>query len=214
MEDLGSGSLLDLSSFGLEKEPTVPEAVRSGADLITFSGDKLLGGPQAGILVGRKTVIQGLRANPLNRALRIDKLTLAALEATLHLYRRPEQALRDIPTLRLLTAPPAALRRRARRLLRYLTGPERTAVSLEVLPTQSQVGGGALPLSRLSSYALALVPLRGKVNDLETHFRSHTIPIIGRIEDDRLLLDLRTLQLADFPVLRDCLRAWTAPVSL
>ncbi|MCU0579746.1 MAG: L-seryl-tRNA(Sec) selenium transferase [Desulfobacterota bacterium] len=213
MEDLGSGSLLDLSPFGLEKEPTVPEAVRSGADLITFSGDKLLGGPQAGILVGRKTVIQGLRANPLNRALRIDKLTLAALEATLHLYRRPEQALRDIPTLRLLTAPPAALRRRARRLLRYLTGPERTAVSLEVLPTQSQVGGGALPLSRLSSYALALVPLKGKVNDLEAHFRAHTIPIIGRIEDDRLLLDLRTLQLADFPVLRDCLRAWTAPVS-
>ena len=210
MEDLGSGSLLDLSSYGLEKEPTVPEAVRTGADLITFSGDKLLGGPQAGILVGKKAVIQRLRANPLNRALRIDKLTLAALEATLHLYRRPKQALKEIPTLNLLTIPPSTLRRRARRLLHYLSRPEPSPVIMEVLPTQSQVGGGALPLSSLPSYALSLLPHRGTVNDLEAHFRSHPIPIIGRIEKDRLLLDLRTLQGSDFPIIRESLTAWAS----
>ncbi len=213
MEDLGSGSLLDLSPYGLEKEPTVPEAVRSGADLVTFSGDKLLGGPQAGILVGCQAVVQRLRANPLNRALRIDKLTLAALEATLHLYRRPDQALKTIPTLTMLIIPPSTLRRRARRLLHYLTRPEQTAVRLEVLATRSQVGGGALPLSTLPSYALALVPLRGTVNDLESHFRAHPVPIIGRIESDRLLLDLRTIQASDFPVILDSLATWSAPIT-
>ncbi|MBI5582532.1 MAG: L-seryl-tRNA(Sec) selenium transferase [Deltaproteobacteria bacterium] len=210
MEDLGSGSLLDLSPFGLEKEPTVSEAVRTGADLITFSGDKLLGGPQAGILVGKKAVIQMVRANPLTRALRIDKLTLAALEATLHLYRQPTRALQEIPTLNLLTTPPAALRRRARRLLHYLNRSNLSSVTLEVLPTVSQVGGGALPLSSLPSYALALLPLKGTVNDLEAHLRSQPIPIIGRIEKDRLLLDLRTIQEVDIPVIRESLTAWVA----
>jgi L-seryl-tRNA(Ser) seleniumtransferase len=209
MEDLGSGSLLDLSAHGLEREPTVPEAVRTGADLITFSGDKLLGGPQAGILVGKTAVIQKLRANPLNRALRIDKLTLAALEATLHLYRRPEQALREIPTLNLLTTPAGVLRRRARKLLAYLDRPDFSAIALAIQATESQVGGGALPLSSLPSYALALLPRGGKVNDLEAHLRAHPVPIIGRIESDRLLLDLRTIQKADFPVIRDGLATWS-----
>jgi L-seryl-tRNA(Ser) seleniumtransferase len=214
MEDLGSGSLLDLSPFGLEKEPTVPEAVRTGADLVTFSGDKLLGGPQAGILVGKKAVIQNVRANPLNRALRIDKLTLAALEATLHLYRRPDQALKEIPTLSLLTTSPDTLRRRARRLLRYLDRSNLSSVTMEVLPTASQVGGGALPLSSLPSSALALLPLRGTVNDLELYLRSNPVPIIGRIEKDRFLLDLRTIQEADWPVIRESLTAWSGPARL
>ena len=210
MEDLGSGSLLDLSPFGLEKEPTVPEAVRSGADLVSFSGDKLLGGPQAGIIVGHNNIIQLLRRNPLTRALRIDKMTLAALEATLHLYRRPDQALRDIPTLRMLSLTLPDLLRRARRwlrLLRQAVGPE---IQFELTLTQSQVGGGALPLSTPDSYALVLTPQTGTLNELEKHLRSREIPIIARIEKERLLLDLRTLQEADRPVLLQGLKEWNS----
>ncbi len=208
MEDLGSGSLLDLSPFGLEKEPTVPEAVGSGADLVTFSGDKLLGGPQAGIIVGHQEIIQLLRRNPFTRALRIDKLTLAALEATLHLYRRTDQALREIPTLRMLSFTLPDLLRRARRwlrLLRQTIGPE---IRFELTLTQSQVGGGALPLSTPDSYALVLTPQTGTIDKLEKHLRSREIPIIGRIEKERLLLDLRTLQEADRPVLLQGLKEW------
>jgi L-seryl-tRNA(Ser) seleniumtransferase len=208
MEDLGSGSLLDLSPFGLEKEPTVPEAVRSGADLVTFSGDKLLGGPQAGIIVGQKAMIQLLRRNPLNRALRIDKLTLAALEATLHLYRRPDQALREIPTLRMLSLALPDLHRRAKRWLRHLRQALGPGIHCELALTQSQVGGGALPLSTPDSYALALTPQTGTIAEMERHLRSREIPIIGRIEKERLLLDLRTLQEADRPVLLQGLKEW------
>ena len=208
MEDLGSGSLLDLSPFGLEKEPTVPEAVRSGADLITFSGDKLLGGPQAGIIVGLKEMIQLLRRNPLNRALRIDKITLAALEATLHLYRRPDRALSEIPTLRMLSFTLPDLQRRARRWLRHLRPSVGTEIQIEIMLTQSQVGGGALPLSTPDSYALVLTPQTGTIADFERHLRSRTIPIIGRIEKERLLLDLRTLQDADRPILLQGLHEW------
>jgi L-seryl-tRNA(Ser) seleniumtransferase len=208
MEDLGSGSLLDLSPFGLEKEPTVPEAVRSGADLITFSGDKLLGGPQAGIIVGHKPIIQLLRRNPLTRALRIDKMTLAALEATLHLYRRPDQALRDIPTLRMLSLALPEIHRRARRWLRLLRQAIGSEIQFAITLTQSQVGGGALPLSTPDSYALVLIPQTGTLTELEKHLRSREIPIIGRIEKERLLLDLRTLQEADRPVLLQGLKEW------
>ena len=208
MEDLGSGSLLDLSPFGLEKEPTVPEAVRSGADLVTFSGDKLLGGPQAGIIVGQKEMIQALRRNPLNRALRIDKITLAALEATLHLYRRADQALSEIPTLRMLSLALPDLLRRARRWLRLLRRAIGSKIQIEITLTQSQVGGGALPLSTPDSYALVLTPQTGTINELEKHLRFWEIPIIGRIEKERLLLDLRTLQEADRPILLQALTEW------
>ena len=194
--------------FRLEKEPTVPEAVRSGADLVSFSGDKLLGGPQAGIIVGHKQIIQLLRRNPLTRALRIDKLTLAALEATLHLYRRPDQALREIPTLRLLSLALPELHRRARRWLGLLRRALGSEIRLEITPTQSQVGGGALPLSAPASYALVLTPQTGTISELEKHLRSREIPIIGRIEKERLLLDLRTLQEADRPVLLRGLKEW------
>jgi L-seryl-tRNA(Ser) seleniumtransferase len=210
MEDLGSGSLLDLSPFGLEKEPTVPEAVRSGADLVTFSGDKLLGGPQAGIIVGQEKMIQVLRRNPLNRALRIDKITLAALEATLHLYRRSDQALREIPTLRMLSMALPVLLRRARRWLRLLRRAIVSEIQIEIALTQSQVGGGALPLSTPDSYALVLTPQNGTITEMEKYLRSREIPIIGRIEKERLLLDLRTLQEADRPVLLQGLKEWTS----
>lgn len=208
MEDLGSGSFIDVSRFGLEKEPTVVEVVRAGADVITFSGDKLLGGPQAGIIVGRKNYIQALRSNPLNRALRIDKLTLAALEATLKLYRNEEQALRRIPTLAQLSIPTKELHKHARHLFRLLKKKPAAALRIEIIPTTSQVGGGALPLSFLSSYALAFSSEEESSSEIEKKFRSFSPPIIGRLEKEKLLLDVRTLQKEDFPFIARCLTAW------
>jgi L-seryl-tRNA(Ser) seleniumtransferase len=208
MEDLGSGSFIDLSTFGLEKEPTVGEVVRAGADVVTFSGDKLLGGPQAGIIVGRKEVIMALRSNPLNRALRIDKLTLAALEATLKLYRNEEQALKDIPTLAQLAVPLPELLARAKALLRLLKKNPVSGLTIEIKPTTSQVGGGALPLSFMNSYALAFTSERDSASEMERRFRSYASPIIGRIEKEHFLLDVRTLQKADFPVIAQCLKEW------
>jgi L-seryl-tRNA(Ser) seleniumtransferase len=206
MEDLGSGTLLDVSRWGLEKEPTVVEVVQSGCDLVTFSGDKLLGGPQAGIIVGREKLVRALQGNPLNRALRIDKLTLAALEATLKLYRNEEQALRDIPTLAQMAIPLPKLHRRAKRLYRLLTKDPLPEISLEIIPTTSQVGGGALPLSFLDSYALSFTPGLISVTELEQKFRSFSTPIIGRIEKDKFLLDVRTLHDDDPPFIAACLK--------
>jgi L-seryl-tRNA(Ser) seleniumtransferase len=208
MEDLGSGSFIDVSSFGLEKEPTVGEVVRAGADLVTFSGDKLLGGPQAGIIVGRTGAIQALRANPLNRALRIDKLTLAALEATLKLYRNEAEALRAIPTLAQLGLPSADLRNRARALSRRLQKISVPGLTVKIIPTTSQVGGGALPLSFLNSFALAFHSAEHSSAELERRFRSFTPPIIGRIEKEHFLLDVRTLQREDGPFIETCLKEW------
>lgn len=207
MEDLGSGSFIDVSRFGLEKEPTVVEVVRTGADVVTFSGDKLLGGPQAGIIVGRKNYIQALRSNPLNRALRIDKLTLAALEATLKLYRNEEKAIGEIPTLAQLSLTPSELRKRAGGLFRLLKKNPAAGLSLEIIPTTSQVGGGALPLSFMNSYALAFSSEKESASDLEKKFRSFSPPIIGRIEKEQFLLDVRTLQKEDFPFIARCLAA-------
>ena len=206
MEDLGSGSFIDVSKFGLEKEPTIVEVVRAGADVVTFSGDKLLGGPQAGIIVGRKNYIQALRSNPLNRALRIDKLTLAALEATLKLYRNEEQALRDIPTLAQLSISLRELQERAKTLHRLLKKDPISGMNIAIIPTTSQVGGGALPLSYMNSYALAFSSEGKSISELENKFRSFSPPIIGRIEKERFLLDVRTLQKEDFPHIARCLQ--------
>jgi L-seryl-tRNA(Ser) seleniumtransferase len=208
MEDLGSGSLIEISRFGLEKEPTVVEVVRAGADVITFSGDKLLGGPQAGIIVGRKNYLQALRSNPLNRALRIDKLTLAALEATLKLYRNEEQALKEIPTLAQLSIPPRKLYERAQGLFRLLNKNPQAGLIIEIIPTTSQVGGGALPLTFMKSYALAFSSETESISKMEKKFRSFSPPIIGRVEKERFLLDVRTLQKEDFPLIVHCVTAW------
>jgi len=206
MEDLGSGCFVDVSPFGLEKEPTVQEVIRAGADVVTFSGDKLLGGPQAGIIVGRKSYIQSLRSNPLNRALRIDKMTLAALEATLRLYQNEELALKEIPTLSAIASSPAELKAKARALLRRLTRRPAAGLSVEVIPCVSQVGGGALPLAELPSYALAFTSEKESAAELERRFRFYSPPIIGRIEKERFLLDVRTLQKEDFPFIVRCCR--------
>ena len=194
MEDLGSGSLVDLARFGLAQEPTVQETVRAGADIVTFSGDKLLGGPQAGVIVGRQEVIGAIKKNPLNRALRIDKFTLAALEAILRLYLDEQTVDSEVPTLAMLAQSYPQIRRRATRLARRLkkgTLVEQCSVSSQ--DVQSMVGGGALPEATLASRAVVLRPLTKRLSELETLLRGLDIPIIGRLEDDSLLLDMRTV---------------------
>ena len=194
MEDLGSGSLVDLSLYGLPKEPTVQEVVKAGIDVVTFSGDKLLGGPQAGIIVGRREVIAQIKKNPLNRALRVDKFTLASLEQTLRCYYDIPQALREIPTLAMLTVAPAILKKRGQRLLRRLGNSLAGRCTTALVPTLSRVGGGAIPEYNLESWAISLAPLQASVNLIDRDFRQLPLPIIGRIENDCYLLDMRTVQ--------------------
>jgi L-seryl-tRNA(Ser) seleniumtransferase len=192
MEDLGSGSLVDLRRFGFPYEPTVPEVVASGVDIVTFSGDKLLGGPQAGIVVGKRACIARLKKNPWNRALRIDKLTLAALEATLYAYDAGT-ALDTVPTLRLLTEPAESVRRRARRVLRCLAPEVRARLAAAVVDDIGQVGGGALPTVELPTAAVAVGAGAAEARRLDEALRAGEPAVIGRIKDDRLLLDCRTV---------------------
>jgi len=193
VEDLGSGSLVDLSSFGLPPEPTVQQIVKAGVDVVTFSGDKLLGGPQAGLIVGKKDVIDRIKRNPLNRALRIDKFTLASLEAVLRNYYDLDQALTTVPTLRMLTQPVELIKRRAKRLMRRIHTTGKAVCSLYLRSTMSRVGGGAMPEHGLSSWAVAFKPLLMPVSTMEKELRKLPIPVIGRIEDDLFLLDMRTV---------------------
>ncbi len=192
MEDLGSGCFVDLSRFGLEKEPTVQEVVASGVDVVTFSGDKLLGGPQAGIILGRKDIIARIRKNPVNRAMRIDKFTLAALESILRLYLDENTACATIPTLAMIGEPVESVRKRARRLAKRLRSRIRDC-NVAVKETVSRVGGGAMPEQNLPSCAVELQPGTMTVNRLESLLRQLDVPVIGRIEDDRFLLDMRTV---------------------
>ncbi len=193
VEDLGSGCLVDLSRFGLMKEPTVQEVVSSGVDVVTFSGDKLLGGPQAGIIVGRKEIIDTIKKNPLNRALRIDKFTLSGLESILRLYRDEQVALETIPTLAMIAAPVDVVDKRARRLLRRLRRDMKEQCGFSIVDSTSRVGGGAMPEQNVPSRSIALEPLRLSVSALERALRRLDVAVIGRIEDGRLLLDLRTV---------------------
>jgi L-seryl-tRNA(Ser) seleniumtransferase len=194
MEDLGSGCFVDLSRFGLRGEPVVQDSVRSGADVITFSGDKLLGGPQAGIILARNEIIERLRRNPLTRALRVDKLTLAALEATLRLYRDEEEAVRVIPTLRMIALDPETLAAQAQSLADRIRAAAGVGLEVAVMAGASQVGGGALPVQNLPTTLVALTSRDMSAAKLETHFRGHRPSIIGRVEQERFLLDVRTIQ--------------------
>ncbi len=194
MEDLGSGSLIDLSSYGLAKEPTVQEVVKAGIDVITFSGDKLLGGPQAGIIVGKKDVIDRIKKNPMNRALRIDKFTLAALEAILRFYYDTPQALENVPTLRMLTSDAGEIKTRARKIIRRIKTRLDGACGVDLVATSSKVGGGAMPDCELDSWGVLLKPENISIHQLETSFRKLDVPIIGRVEDNAYLLDGRTIQ--------------------
>jgi L-seryl-tRNA(Ser) seleniumtransferase len=193
MEDLGSGMLLDLSSYGLPQEPTVSETVKAGVDVITFSGDKLLGGPQAGLIVGRREYIDLIRNHSMARALRIDKLTLAALEATLRHYFDPARAVREIPVLRMLAMSTGEIENRCHSLSEKLRSALGTKINLAVIPESSQVGGGALPLAELPGFAVALHPRGISVDSLAERLRRGTPPLVGRIQEERLLLNPRTL---------------------
>ena len=187
--DVGSGLLADLSPWGLTTEPRVQDAVASGADLVIFSGDKLLGGPQAGCLVGTRQAIRACRDNPFARAARADKLTLAALEATLQLYREPAGALREIPVLRMLTSPPELLRQAADDLVRDLPAWCRA----EIVPGSSAVGGGAFPGAVLPTSLVAIDPGAIGAETLALRLRLGAPPLIVRVAEDRILLDPRTL---------------------
>lgn len=193
MEDLGSGTLVDFSRYGMQKEPTVQESVATGADVITFSGDKLLGGPQAGIILGTKAILNSVKQNPLTRALRIDKLTLAALESTLRLYRDPEKAIQAIPTLRMLTLPMHEIQRRADRLCALLSEVDDSRISLTRHAMSSRAGGGSLPLLDIPTVCVGMRISGISTHDVEYHLRHHMPPVIGRIETDVFLMDVRTL---------------------
>jgi L-seryl-tRNA(Ser) seleniumtransferase len=196
--DLGAGSLIDLSVHGLRKEPIVRDTLAAGADVVTFSGDKLLGGPQAGLIVGKKVLIERINRHPLKRALRLSKLTLAALEATLMAYRKPDRLFQELPTLRLLTRPQAEIAAQAERLRPLLAQALEAGWRVSVRPVSSQVGSGSLPVDVIPSVGLAISDGKAKsgpaLNALADRFRRLPRPVIGRVADNALVLDLRCLE--------------------
>lgn len=194
VEDLGSGVLINLKNYCLQEEPTVQDAIKAGVDVVTFSGDKLFGGPQAGIIVGRREYIEKMKKNPLTRAFRVDKLTFAALEATLKLYIDPEQAVKDIPTLQMLTVSIDQLEKKARRLVRSLKQKLADKAQINLDKGYSQVGGGAMPTEDIPSILVTIQPIKNSVTHLEEKLRLGEIPVLARIQKDQLLIDVRTVK--------------------
>lgn len=205
IEDLGSGVLIDLSKYGITYEPTVQDSIRKGADVVCFSGDKLLGGPQAGIIIGKKKYIDMMKKNQLTRALRIDKFTAATLELVLQEYLSEEKAIQNIPVLRMITKPLEEITKDARSFVRILKNAKLPA-KIEMKECESQIGGGSLPLERIPSMAVAIHPEKISVPELETRMRRLPVPIIPRTVNDTVLLDVRTLQRKDFRLIADQLK--------
>jgi L-seryl-tRNA(Ser) seleniumtransferase len=193
IEDIGSGVFIDMSKYGLTYEPTVQESIRKGIDVVTFSGDKMLGGPQAGIIVGKKKYVDLMKKNQLTRALRIDKMTLAALEATLKLYLDEETAVREIPGLRMLTKSAEILKKDAQKLSKMIKMKLKDRALIEIKEDSSQVGGGAMPLESMRTFVIAIKPVNKSVTDVENQLRGAEIPIITRINKDKIIIDVRTL---------------------
>lgn len=206
MYDLGSGCLIDLKPYGILIEPSVQEIVKKGPDIVTFSGDKLLGGPQGGVILGAKALIEKIQKNPMTRALRIDKLTLAALEATLMQYIEEDRAKREIPTLRMLLEEPGAVRRRAKRIAGLLARHVKTA-RMEVAEDSALSGGGALPEVSLRTYVVAIRPAHLSASKLEERLRGSSPPVIARIREGALLIDARTVQDWEIKTLAGCVAA-------
>ena len=193
IDDIGSGALIDYERFGLLGEPIASASIKAGADLVLFSGDKLMGGPQCGMIVGRRTLIDEIKRHPLTRALRVDKLTLAALAATLRLYRDPETAEQSIPLLSLLSTSLENLRGRAERLAPQLAAATSIATA-EAVENTTFLGGGALPTQRIATWCVALEPGQVKIDELAKSLRQGVPSVFGRVQHDRLLLDLRTVE--------------------
>ncbi len=206
MHDLGSGCFTELDRYGLEREPTVSDVLGTGVDVITFSGDKLLGGPQAGIILGGKDILRRIKQNPLNRALRIDKLTLAALEATMIHYLQPEKAVSRLSVLRMLTEPVGNISRRAKKLLAILKRERLEGLTLSLKEGFSMAGGGSLPTQGIPTVLIRIASERLSPANLEERLRHLDVPIIARIADEEVLLDLRTIAEAEYPFIKEGLK--------
>ena len=206
MEDLGSGVLIDLSKYGITYEPTVQESIRKGADVVCFSGDKLLGGPQAGIIIGKKKYIDMMKKNQLTRALRIDKFTAATLELVLQEYLSEENAIKNLPVLRMITKPLEEIKKDAQTLSRMLKRANLPA-KIDIVPCESQIGGGSLPLERIPSMAVTIRPEKISVPEFEERLRHLPVPVIPRVANDTVLMDVRTLDKKAMTVLVDQLKS-------
>lgn len=205
IEDIGSGTFIDLSKYGLTYEPTVQVSVKKGIDVVTFSGDKMLCGPQAGIIVGKKKFIDEMKKNQLTRALRIDKMTLAALEATLRLYLDEEIAVKEIPGLNMLTKNASDLKKDAQRLAKSIRSKVGDKAEVKVKSDYSQVGGGAMPLEAIDTYVVTISPKNKKSIDIERQLRHAEIPIVTRLYKDTIIIDVRTLFEDDFKIISETL---------
>jgi len=191
LEDLGSGVLIDLSDHGLGQEPVVRDVLAAGVDLVTFSGDKLLGGPQAGIIAGRRALVETIKRHPMARAVRIDKLSLAALRATLELYRPPCDPLARVPVLRMMSEPLEQVEARARRVIDALQ--TQATLAADLVTSTARAGAGSLPNQDLPSFAVSVSHHERSAEQLAAALRAADAPVIGRITKDRLLLDMRTV---------------------
>ena len=200
IEYLGSGVFIDLSKYGLSYEPTVLDSIKNGADIVTFSGDKMLGGPQAGIIVGKKEYISKMKKNQLTRALRVDKITICALEATLRMYLDENEAINNIPTLKMLTYTSEELKRKANKLFSLLNSLNLDA-KINIEDSFSQVGGGSMPIEKLKTFVISIIPSKISVSSLEKKLRLSKSNIIGRISDNKYILDVRTIFEDEFEVI-------------
>ncbi|NMB06944.1 MAG: L-seryl-tRNA(Sec) selenium transferase [Tissierellia bacterium] len=204
IEDLGSGVLIDLSKYGLEYEPTVQDSIKNGVDIVTFSGDKLLGGPQAGIIVGKKKYIDAMKKNPLTRAFRIDKFTISALEATLRLYLDEKEAIEKIPTLNMLTVDKTKLENKAKMLYNLIMDNIQCKnCQIEIVDDYSEVGGGSLPLEKMETKCIRISLDGLSLTEFENHLRNYKVPIITRLYKEKLYIDLRTVRESEFNLVVD-----------